>query len=514
MVLHNRSLFALSLAAAAVLAGCGSPEKAPVRAQSSWHVRNNQIFHQEGSTEDLQLVPSNAARNAINTIFSPPALADNEPLRADQPRTRGSELTELYQKAGPAVVLILMPGGRGFGSGFLISEDGWLVTNHHVAEGAGLSDSLTRQVNILSGTINQEGFMEVSPEPLVADVYKWDETRDLALLKLRTLPQRSSRSLTPVKVSAERVLPGADVMAIGNAGRSLLWSIKPGQVQAVGRLAADSPEVFQMWEARTWRSAQNTFGGALDAVRSEIQKQLGATAQLLYIQATSPIMRGDSGGPLLNRKGEVVGVTCMVRTDPEALGVAHFFIAGSELREFLKDRPSAPMPGLLSPWESSPDLVKIMDRDLDGRPDTMACFRAVEGSQGREAVFLSAAFDLEEKSQLQAFADAPAQSARYDVEGIFKNKAMQFQAYVIAIADAFVFAADLDHDGWFETVRIDKDGDGVCDVALQSQKGKPPVRKELRGGESLLPRADEVPASWRERYTRVVLANFKLQGVH
>ena len=77
-------------------------------------------------------------------------------MSAAQPEvTRGPELTKVYRNSAPSVVLIVVAGGGGHGSGFIVSQDGWLVTNHHVAKEAILSDRLTREVTVHFGRLNK-----------------------------------------------------------------------------------------------------------------------------------------------------------------------------------------------------------------------------------------------------------------------------------------------------------------------------------------------------------------------
>src|SRR5438093_7798755 len=69
-------------------------------------------------------------------------------------KERGIELVSLYRKAAPAVLFILLEGGHG--SGFLINKDGWLVTNHHVAEHGTLQEDLSREVTVMFGRFNDQ----------------------------------------------------------------------------------------------------------------------------------------------------------------------------------------------------------------------------------------------------------------------------------------------------------------------------------------------------------------------
>src|SRR5580658_7584128 len=134
------------------------------------------------------------------------------------------------------------------GTGFVIDPSGFIVTNRHVVEGA---DTIT--VTLQDSTVLQATVVGVSP-------------CDLALLKVSA--GRPLRALKFADSDAVRV--GDPVVAIGNAF-GLGSSVSVGIVSALHR---------------------NIRLGPFDD----------------FIQTDAPINHGNSGGPLLNRKGEVIGV--------------------------------------------------------------------------------------------------------------------------------------------------------------------------------------------------------------
>ena len=138
------------------------------------------------------------------------------------------------------------------GSGFVISEDGYIVTNNHVVQNA--SDI---QVTFTNGL------------KLEAELIAFDSETDLALLKVDTtdkLPFLEFGDSDSAKV-------GSWVMAIGNP-HGLGGSVTAGIVSARGRM----------------------LGGRYDD----------------FIQTDAAINRGNSGGPLFNLDGEVIGVNSMI----------------------------------------------------------------------------------------------------------------------------------------------------------------------------------------------------------
>jgi len=145
-------------------------------------------------------------------------------------------------------------GGVSFGSGFIISSDGYVLTNHHVIEG-------TNKV-----TVHLADRREVA-----ATIIGSDPSTDVAVLKIN-----------------EKNLP---VLAIGDSKK-----LKPGQwVVAIG-----SPFGFE----------RSVTAGIVSALgRPSVD---GSQRYVPFIQTDVAINRGNSGGPLLNTRGEVVGINSQI----------------------------------------------------------------------------------------------------------------------------------------------------------------------------------------------------------
>ncbi|APX89074.1 trypsin [Brevirhabdus pacifica] len=160
-----------------------------------------------------------------------------------------------------------MPGGegvrQGVGSGFIISEDGDIVTNNHVVEGA---DTVT--VKLSDG------------RSLKAEVVGTDPATDLALLKVE-----ADAPLPSVKLGDSSVIrAGDEVVAVGNPF-GLGGTVTSGIVSATSR---------------------DIRSGPYDD----------------FIQTDAAINRGNSGGPLFNNAGEVIGVnTAIFSPDGGSVGI-------------------------------------------------------------------------------------------------------------------------------------------------------------------------------------------------
>lgn len=185
-------------------------------------------------------------------------------------------LVELYRRANPAVVSIdvvgslpadhpVVPGlpdsARGQGSGFLYDDQGHIVTNNHVVEGA---DQL--QVRWSDGTT------------ALADLIGTDPDSDLAVIKVRELPPGAA----PLAVGDSReVQVGQTAVAIGSPfGEQNTLTV--GVVSGLGR---------------TLRGPTRAFG---------------TYSIPNIIQTDASINPGNSGGPLLSVQGEVIGVNTAI----------------------------------------------------------------------------------------------------------------------------------------------------------------------------------------------------------
>ena len=176
---------------------------------------------------------------------------------------------------------------QGAGSGFIIDKNGYILTNNHVVEDA------TRVEVFLDGMQMRQD------QGLAAKVIGTDPLSDTALIQLTELPDHP---LTVAKFGDSGQLAQGDwVMAIGNPF-TLSNTVTVGVVSAVGR------------------SQQTIVAG-----RSEDM-----------IQTDAAINRGNSGGPLLNIRGEVVGINTQIVSDQSGgnLGIG-FAIPINTVRDIL-----------------------------------------------------------------------------------------------------------------------------------------------------------------------------------
>ncbi len=153
----------------------------------------------------------------------------------------------------------------GVGSGFIVSEDGRIITNAHVVEGAD-----TVQVTLKDG------------RTLEGKVIGSDPVTDVAVIDV------NANNLPTLSFSNAELLPGEAAIAIGNP-LGLDNTVTVGIISATGRT-----------------------GGQVGIPDKRVD----------FIQTDAAINPGNSGGPLLNAKGEVIGMNTAIISGAQGLGFA------------------------------------------------------------------------------------------------------------------------------------------------------------------------------------------------
>jgi S1-C subfamily serine protease len=207
----------------------------------------------------------------------------------------GGTIGEIYEDVSPGVVQITSEvvsespfggaqRGESLGSGFVIDKQGHIVTNFHVVDGA-------RQVYV---NFSQDNRIE-------AEVVGADPSTDLALLKI----DASERALTPLRLGdSEAVRVGDEVVAIGN------------------------PFGF----------SRTATAGIVSALQRQIEAPDRTFTIDKVIQTDAPINQGNSGGPLLNAAGEVIGVNTQIYTGGGSGNVGiGFAVPSNTVREVVDD---------------------------------------------------------------------------------------------------------------------------------------------------------------------------------
>lgn len=155
---------------------------------------------------------------------------------------------------------------QGTGSGFILTEDGHIVTNAHVVEGADVVTVTLKDGREFNG-----------------EVVGIDPVTDIAAIRIQ------AEDLPTVTLgNSETLIPGQWAIAIGNP-LGLDNTVTVGIISAIGRSSS----------------------------------QVGIPdRRVRFIQTDAAINPGNSGGPLLNDQGEVIGINTAIRADAQGLGFA------------------------------------------------------------------------------------------------------------------------------------------------------------------------------------------------
>ena len=192
---------------------------------------------------------------------------------------------DVYKDNELGVVLLI--GDEGYGSGVIISTSGYILTNSHVVEGN----------NNLEAILNYNYYLDEYEDHVHSiEIIKQDKIRDLALIKIN----KPKTLLRPIKISRKVPAIGSQVHAIGHPD-SEFWSYTTGYIS-------------QIRSDYEW-----TYDDDEDHVANVYQTQ-------------TPIAGGNSGGPLLNNHGNLVGINTFGDTKNN---FQNFSIAVDEIIDFL-----------------------------------------------------------------------------------------------------------------------------------------------------------------------------------
>ncbi|MDX9864324.1 MAG: trypsin-like peptidase domain-containing protein [Anaerolineaceae bacterium] len=179
-----------------------------------------------------------------------------------------SAVTSTVERVGPAVVTVLAAipgqpgmfgisgGGESSGSGVIISAEGYILTNYHVIEGS-------TEVRVVLADGSERA----------AEVINYDDLDDLAVLKA----EGEMPAVAPLG-NSDQLKPGETVIAIGSPLGTFKNTVTVGVISATGRMI-DIGNGYQMED---------------------------------LIQTDAAINQGNSGGPLVNLAGEVVGINTII----------------------------------------------------------------------------------------------------------------------------------------------------------------------------------------------------------
>jgi len=204
-------------------------------------------------------------------------------------KTRGIKEVHVFKKAAPAVVKVFTKTGSGSGS--LISKDGLILTNWHVVKNS-------KKVGIIF--MPKERKKVTKDDFLFGDVIKINGEADLALIRLESMTENTY----PLSISNKKPEIGQDVHAIGHPKGGADWTYTKGYIS-------------QLNYDDKWSYKDTTHKVAL------------------MIQSQTPLNPGNSGGPLLNNDGKIVGVNSSASPDYAS---ANYAISAEDVRAFINQK--------------------------------------------------------------------------------------------------------------------------------------------------------------------------------
>ncbi len=189
-------------------------------------------------------------------------------------------VTGAASEAGPAVVTLWVESSvsSGSGSGVILSEDGFILTNAHVVTLSGSTNNPDLSVKLWDGTV------------LPAELVGYDTVYDLAVIKV------DATGLKAIKFAdSSNLNVGQNVVAIG-APLGLASTVTEGIVSALNRtIRVASAEVSEEPGLQFWTGT-------------------GESISIQVIQTDAAINPGNSGGALVNERGELVGINVAIAT--------------------------------------------------------------------------------------------------------------------------------------------------------------------------------------------------------
>ncbi len=266
---RNRGLIITAVSAAVIMLICCTAVVTAMLMDAKGYMKPSEDFMNPFGGEE-ESAPSNQTSGDVDRDEN--AIYELPDMTTEQKSGEELSLVDINKKVKNSVVAVLIAEGEQeaefSGSGFIISADGYIITNTHVVEGAS-------SIKI----VLHDGITEYK-----ATIVGADERSDLAVLKV------DAKDLSPVDLGDSALLEvGETVVAIGNPyGMELAGTVTNGIVSALNR--------------------KIEMNGSY----------------MTLIQTNASINPGNSGGPLVNAYGQVIGITSskLVASGYEGIGFA------------------------------------------------------------------------------------------------------------------------------------------------------------------------------------------------
>jgi S1-C subfamily serine protease len=268
----------------------------------------------------------------------------------------GFDPAAIYSERADGVVTVYSAfqgsSGGAQGSGFVVDEDGTILTNAHVITNVGETDGAERGADAV--------YVEFSDgERVPAEIVGWDVFADVGVVRV----DPDLHPLAPVPLGdSDQVVPGAAVAAIGSPFGNQ-GSLAVGVVSATGRTIPSLTSDYSVADA---------------------------------IQVDAPINRGNSGGPLLDAQGRAIGINAQIRSESgtaEGVGFAvpiniarrsldQLAATGRVAYAYIGISTHTVTPGIAERFELGAERGALVEAV---EPDTPAARAGIRGSEREEA---------------------------------------------------------------------------------------------------------------------------------
>jgi len=348
-------------------------------------------------------------------------------------RMRGG--SEVYAKTAPSVVVVRTR--RGHGTGFLVGPKLVLTNRHVIGEGYTTSNTGRPRVTVHRGDTDREGWIKLREQGAPAEVVAWDAERDLALLKV-SAPDEWFKNMTPIELAPAGPKPHQEIFLIGHPASGMLWSLRHGRAAAVGRMPHDVVDrVVAVLNVEKNKRAR---------IKAMLQKRRGVRIILGDLGANP----GDSGSPLLDAKGRLLGVTYAIPRDVR-MDKFVYHVHRDEVQAFLATaRPAGPL--VPDPWDLGPNITMVGADVL------------VAGTAKPEQILIDIDGDAKPGGDLEAI----VQKRSFDAEAAFHFADGRRTAFY-----------DTNNDGTFDLILVDEDDDPDADVSYKLVGAQWVVRTDI-----------------------------------
>ena len=335
---------------------------------------------------------------------------------------RSASVNNLYKEHADSIVYIQTDVG--LGSGVIINNDGDIITNAHV-----ISDSKNifvvfkpiKGTNVPISAIHE------------AEIIKIDRRRDLALIRALYPPN----NINPIRIgeiSDGDDLIGLTANCIGHPD-GLTWTYTKGIVSSY-RKDYD-------WPYYTDKFLKSKNELTKEEIDIELEKSKMHRANL--IQTDCSINPGNSGGALISDKGELLGINTFKSSKNELI---NFAVAANEINDFIRSDKFVELQSVkdFSNKKNQPQFISGEDTTGDGKQDKKY-------------------FDFDGNGVVDTLAIDENADDLADIFILDVNENGKIDAQINYLADnSKEHYFDIDEDGKFDAVFIDKDNDGDYEI--------------------------------------------------